>query len=94
MKRERFLIISICLVLYSCSCIPTSTELTGTYTLDYVQYEGEKVNYADSLYSLTIGLIELNQIMVNSESSIINGDTLSIAEWAEVQNPDECKKDG
>ncbi|MFK7810061.1 MAG: hypothetical protein AB8F74_19805 [Saprospiraceae bacterium] len=91
MKKASLFLLLISPLLHSCSCIPTSSQLLGTFKLKRVQSESSNVDYKDSTYYFNVGLLEVNEVMRLTESFIINGDTLSQDTWAMEENPDECK---
>lgn len=77
------------LLLYSCSCIPTATEISGKFKLESVlNAKAEKIDYRDSLLFVNFTLEKVNEINRTVETYPSQGQRYV---WMMADNPDQCE---
>ena len=89
MKNSTLILIISFVLLESCSCIPTSTEVNGKYQLEAVlDQQGTKQNYQDSLIYVSFDLEMISDVNKTVENYSSNGQKYI---WTMTENPDQCE---
>lgn len=89
MKNSTLILIISFILLESCSCIPTSTEVNGRYQLEAVlDQQGTKQNYQDSLVYVSFDLEMISNVNKTVENYSSNGQRYI---WTMTENPDQCE---
>ena len=89
MKNSTLILIISFVLLESCSCIPTSTEVNGKYQLEAVlDQQGTKQHYQDSLIYVSFDLEMISDVNKTVENYSSNGQKYI---WTMTENPDQCE---
>lgn len=81
---------SICWLIYSCSCIPASSQIRGKFKLEKIVSPNNTISYMDSLYFLTIDLEDKDGNSIKYDEVSVNGEISSRRYWASAEGSDDC----